>query len=289
MGQVEVPTNIRLRLVHAYLQMLADELGVDILHVKGESVHPELQPGPRMSLDVDIIVRPSQVDLIVRELKARGWEKMTGFEEGSAFSHAMNLRHDLGLVDLHRQWPGFEIDPSEAFEKLWKARETQEIAEVACAVPGLKWQRLILLLHYGRSGGQRLADFERNWVELSEPERQEIRALAQGFRASVALAAATGDLEKYRSDPSYRLWRYFARGQGSRTEEWLGRWSAARGAREKLRVARGFVMVNHDLLRVELGHEPDAAEIRAAYVKRVTTAINDVKTMARRVRRKGRS
>lgn len=51
-----------------------------------------------MSFDVDALVRPADVSRLLKALGDLGWEKLTGFEEGSAFGHAMNLRHDLGLI-----------------------------------------------------------------------------------------------------------------------------------------------------------------------------------------------
>lgn len=282
---VEVPGYVRLELVHAYLQNVADSCGADILHIKGAAIHPELVDGRRGSLDVDILVRPAHLQLLLGELSGRGWERVTGFEEGSAFGHAMNLSHPLGMVDLHRKWPGFDIRPGAAFDLLWQERTTQEIAGVACSTPSLEAQRLILLLHYGRSGGQRAGDLERAWTTADASTRESLVALAQRFDAHLALAAATGDLDSYRSDPGYRLWRYFSRGTGGRFEEWWGRWNAAQGPLAKARVARGFLLVNEDLLRSQLDHEPTTRDYVAAYGIRVSHAAQDLRALAARRRK----
>ncbi|STD71271.1 Uncharacterised protein [Dermacoccus nishinomiyaensis] len=278
-----VPSHVRLELVHAYMQIVADACGADILHVKGAAIHPELSDGRRGSLDVDILVRPDHVDLLLAEMQERGWKRVTGFEEGSAFGHAMNLSHPLGMVDLHRKWPGFEVSPEDAFEALWAEREQHDIADVACTVPSLPAQRLILLLHYGRSGGQRAGDLERGWNEADGATREALVALSHRFRADLALAAATGNLDAYRSDPGYRLWHYFSRGTGGRFEEWWGRWNAAQGAGEKARVIRAFLIVNDDLLRAQLGREPSTRDYVDAYLERLRHAGDDVRRLVTRV------
>lgn len=237
--------------------------------------------GFKDSLDVDVLVRPAHVQRMIDALFSRGWERMTGFTEGSAFGHAMNLRHDLGLVDLHRWWPGFEISPEAAFDLLWSRREIASIASVRCNVPSAADQRLILLLHFARSGGARVDDKDATWTAATEDERQAVRDLARHFDSGLALAAATGELEAYRDQRSYRLWRYFSRGDGGRLEEWVGRYLAARGPRQKALVVRGFLQVNHDLLAFELGREPERADYRHAYVERLRTAAQDVRDMLR--------
>lgn len=274
---VDVRIPVRNQLVHAYVQLVANSVGVDLLHLKGSAVHPSIHASERQSLDVDVLVRPAHVDRFIGALQDLGWQRMTGFTEGSAFGHAMNLRHDLGLIDLHRRWPGFEISPEDAFDLLWDRRETAQIANVACVVPSVADQRLILLLHFARSGGARADDKEATWTGASREERQRVRDLAGQFDAGLALAAATGELEDFKDERSYRLWRYFSRGHGSRIEEWTGRYQAATGLREKSAVLRGFMAVNHDLLAFELGHEPNRADYLQAYAHRLATAASDVR------------
>lgn len=140
----QIDRQVLVTLAHGYVQLLADEYGVDILHLKGRAVDERLwqrsasgEPGPRHSLDVDVLVRPAHVDRFVAALLAHDWHKVTGFVEGSAFAHAMNLRHRyLGNVDLHRWWPGFGVSAQEAFDRLWDEHlATREIANVRCTVP----------------------------------------------------------------------------------------------------------------------------------------------------------
>lgn len=284
----DVPLATRVALVHGYLQLVANEHGCDILHLKGAAVHPALRGAEvRVSFDVDVLVRPTHVEKLLGALHDLGWRKLSGFEEGSAFGHATNLRHALGLIDLHRSWPGFEMQPSAAFDALWAERDVTDIADVSCAVPSLDDQRLILLLHHARSGGLRDDDLARAWTNTDSSTRGRVRARAGQLRGELALAAATGELERFRGRREYRLWRYFSRGDDSRWEEWRGRFQAADGRREKLRVLRGLVRVNHDLLTSELGHDPNTREYAEAYRHRVHVAVLDAARAVRAIVSRG--
>lgn len=292
----QIDRQVLVTLAHGYVQLLADEYGVDILHLKGRAVDERLwqrsasgEPGPRHSLDVDVLVRPAHVDRFVAALLAHDWHKVTGFVEGSAFAHAMNLRHRyLGNVDLHRWWPGFGLSAQEAFDRLWDEHlATREIANVRCTVPDLAMQRLVLLLHAGRTGGVAHADYDACWRTASVEERAEVRALAEQFDAQIAFAAAIGELEEHRGKPEYLLWRHFSRGSQNRWDEWAGRWRAARGLRGKARVVRGFVSINADLMRERIGHEPTTRDYVAEYGLRVRSAAVDVARSVRRRRPTG--
>ncbi|WP_052947008.1 nucleotidyltransferase family protein [Dermacoccus sp. PE3] len=284
---VDVPDRVRLELLHGYVQLVAERHGVRLLHLKGAAVHEGLRRGHGTSFDVDVLVHPDDVAPFLDALSTLGWERLTGFEEGSAFGHATNMRHELGLIDLHRHWPGFEVSPVEAFETLWSRHEEMSIAEVPCPVPSLDDQRLILLLHHARSGSGSTRDLEAGWADSDEATRRRIRDLAKQFDAELALAAALGQLENFRSRPGYALWRYFVRGEQSRWEEWWGRYEAATGVRAKMLVLRGLVSVNADLLRFDLGREPTTREYAHAYRLRLRTAVGDLVSSARRRRKQG--
>ncbi|GAB3578035.1 nucleotidyltransferase family protein [Calidifontibacter terrae] len=283
----DVPLQVRVELTHGYLQHVADEVGADVLHVKGKSVHPLLSeagdPRNRLSVDVDVLVRPAHVGRLVARLEELQWQRVTGFAEGSAFGHAMNLRHHhLGLLDLHRRWPGFGLPPATAFDRLWEHRETQEIAHVSCPVPSLTDQRIVLLLHFARTGSERQADFVTSWVNAGPADRSAVRRRVGQLDAEVSFAAAVDELDEFRDRPDYVLWRHFSEGSVNRWDEWHGRWSAARGIREKGAVARGFLAVNPDLLREKVGGEPTRADYLRAYADRLVTAVGNLRQGVRR-------
>lgn len=58
-------------------------------------------------------------------------------------------------------------------------------------------------------------DVRTSWDQASPKERSEIRELAKSLDAEVALAAATGEIDKYRRRPEYDLWRMYSEGRST--------------------------------------------------------------------------
>jgi len=279
---VDVPLPVRVELAHAAVQALADEAGVDVLHIKGPAVHPGLRAHTDAATDVDVIVRPSGVDALMAILAAHGWRIETTFDAGSAFDHAANLFHESwGMLDVHRHYPGMDRDPAHAFDRLWSSRDSVELGHLACAVPEPLAQSLVLLLHSARTphpGGDH-PDLAPNWTDRTPQDRELIRALAADTGATVALAAATGHLDEYRGDPEAAVWEVFAHG-GDRLDEWTARFRAARGPRAKVSVAWRSLRVNRYYLGLKLGHTPTRPEVAVESVRRVGAG---VKALAGRV------
>lgn len=284
----DVPLPVRVELAHAAVQVLAEQAGVDVLHIKGPAVQPGLRTATGTGTDVDVIVRPSGVDALLAALAAHGWRVETGFETGSAFDHAANFFHDSwGLLDVHRHYPGMDRDPEHAFERLWGSRGSIELAHVRCAVPEPIAQSLVLLLHAARTPrpGRVHPDIAPNWTDRSPQDRDRIRALAADTGSTVALAAATGDLDRYQGDPEAAVWEVFVHG-GDRLDEWGARFRAARGPRAKASVAVRSLRVNRYYLGQRLGHDPTRGEVVAEFFRRIATAGREVVTHATRLVRR---
>lgn len=302
MSQTSVPMDLRLRLCHGVFQVLAGRAGIDLLHVKGPAVADELLARrldadgndlggrvARHSSDVDLLVRPSQVGRFLEAIGQHGWQRKTSFETGSAFGHALNVYHPrLGNADVHRFFPGIGLDPDQAFDALWADRGQQPLGHIDCPVPSIAAQRLLLLLHAGRSGGQLHPDHELCWGNASDAEQAEVRQLAGQFQARVGLAAAIGELDRHLDDPQYLLWRHFANETTSgRFDEWRARLRAARTWRAKARVVRGFFVINRDFVAMQVGHEPSRRELLRAYGHRFDTMVGELRAAVKsRVRRK---
>lgn len=289
--------SIRIRLAHATLQRIADGSGIDILHIKGPTVDPSLwrvvsdQDGERAvartSSDADVLVRPSHVGRFLAGATEHGWIQQTSFEGGSAFGHAMGLYHPkLGSCDVHRYFPGIDIDTEAAFDLLWHDHHTVTLGHVECHVPTVACQRLLLLLHAARTGGHSHPDVEACWNRATPAEREDVLALARAGNAEVPLAAALGTLEDYRHDPRYRLWRHFSSNEDSRLGEWRGRFEAARSIRDKLRVIQGFLKLNKEIVAIQLGHAPSRTELARAHWKRITKLAGDLKNSIHPIRRR---
>ena len=278
-----VPVHLLAHLMHAFLQKVADDNGVDLLHVKGPALHDELLqrgpdgPLPRHSTDADVMVRPADAERFLRCLVEAGGEQRSGFDTGSPFDHAANIWSDhLGHADVHRFFPGIDMRPDRAFESMWERRDYRMIGAQPCATPNLEDQRLIVLLHAARSGGERQADKVRAWDDASDEVRASLLARAEHLQARVGLSAALGSLDEHRAHPSYLLWDQFSRHpEHTRTEEWIARWSAARTPRERLSVLRRAFRVNTDRLAMDLGRQPTPAEVRAATRLRYRRALGE--------------
>jgi len=281
-GEVErtAPIAARVHLAHAVVQKLADDRGIDLLHLKGPAVLPGLRPEGRHSSDVDVLVRPSHLSRLVEALESIGWEQRTDFTTGSVFAHAANWWHDdWGWVDVHVSWPGVTLDPEQAFDVLGREGQVRAIAHRDCPVPGLIAQRLILVLHSARSGGA--VDVDLAWQQAPTADQDAVRRLAGELGAEVALAAGIGELELHRGAPTYALWHHFLHG-GSRWDEWRARLAAAQGARAKAHLLTSAMRVNRDHLRMELGRPPTPQEVRSRQLLRVRRAATE---LAERVRR----
>src|SRR6478736_287123 len=116
--EVAVPLEVRLRFGRAAVQVVADRIGVDVLHIKGDAVDPSLR-ATRTGTDVDILVRPADVSRVDRAIRREGWVLYSTFMYGSPFGHAQTYLHDSwGYLDLHRAFPGIRLDPAAAFDIL---------------------------------------------------------------------------------------------------------------------------------------------------------------------------
>ena len=275
-GHLPVMVAARTHLAHAALQALAEDCGADVLHVKGAAVSPELGRPRMSSTDADVLLRPDHVDLYIGTLLGHGWQQLTTFTSGSAFHHAANFYHESwGNIDLHRTFPG--LTAPDSFTALWEERQVQDIAGVGCAVPSLTAQRLILILHLARNGRRTEdPDYVRAWDSVSWEEKVRIRTLVHRLGAETGFAAALGDLDQYRDDPTHDLWEVFSTGNKSRLAEWAGRYKAASGPLGKLKVVLQAPLVNTDHLAIELSHPPTKREVAAEFFSRLGEAAQEL-------------
>lgn len=262
-----VPLRVRLRFGRAALQVVADEIGADVLHIKGNAADPSLRPSEASGTDVDILVRPAHVAPLDRALRARGWRVYSTFVYGSPFGHAQTYLHDAwGYLDLHRWFPGIRTTPEIAFERMWADGEQVDFAGVDCRVPSIAAQATLLVLNSARGGGDG-ADLALSWTDAAPDRRAAVEELVEQLDAHVAFAAATGELDRHRGEPDYRLWKVVSEG-GTRSEEWWARIRSAPSLGEALRIAARAPLVNVEHLSIELGRAPTRGEVAAAFFGR---------------------
>ena len=288
-----MPVAVGVQLGCAALQVVADDAGVDLLHIKGPSVHLELlatlpwvdpvtgSPGrqgvARRSIDIDVLVRPSHVDRLFAAMAAHRWVLAYRFEDGSAFEHASTwLREGLAAADVHRTFPGFGIDHEVAFDRLWADRQAMDIGGYLCEVPSLTAQRLSLILHATRGGDLGGGDIHRAWTLATPHDRAEVDALAAELGATVALAAGTGRLDQHRDAREYDLWRVLSTGNHSRIALWKARVRAQPTAWGRVRTAVKLAGPKPGRLRHVLGRDPTPIEVGRAWGKDVLTVAAEV-------------
>ena len=279
---VAIPFRVRLHLGRAAVQVIARRAGADLLHIKGDAVDESLRPLPRTGLDNDVLVRPSHVPAFDAALRRTGWLVYSTFANGSPFGHAQTYLHDTwGYLDVHRLFPGIGKDPSDAFTALWADRTYIDFAGVACAVPQVDAHAAILMLNAARSPGTARRDVAGVWKGASTDTRERIERWIDALDARVAFAAALGQLELYRDDRSYLLWKVVSEG-GSRIQEWHGRVRAARTWRARLGVLIRAPRVNTDHLAHTLGRSPNRRDIVREFFARAVRGLWEAMPARRR-------
>jgi len=258
----------------AGVQIMANRIGVRLLHIKGAMTDPAL--GPRIEgTDVDVMVDPADIPRLHRALLAGSWTVYSTFRNNSSFEHAQTYFHpDWGHLDLHRRFPGIRIADDRAFALLWAGHGVSSAAGVPCAVPSFAAQAVLLTLNAARAAFPGSAA-ERIWDALDGPARKDCLALVERLDAQVAFAAARGDLERYAHRREYLLWKVTSQG-GTRTQDWLGRVRAAPTLGARARLVLRAPLVNTERLGHKLGHAPGAAEIAREFVVRTSRGAREL-------------
>jgi Uncharacterised nucleotidyltransferase len=303
-----MPVSVAIRFTHASLQVLAEDHGIHLLHIKGPAVddallevreanvsttdgavQSEAEPPARAahtvarrSIDADVLVRPAHLDRLLTVMHEHRWTMKYRFEDGSAFEHAATLTHPfLAPVDVHRHFPGIDSDPEAAFTRLWRDRHTVELGGKPCPVPSLTAQRLILILHSTRAGQLAHPDVRRSWTAATEDDRDAVRRLAADLGAEVALAAGTGRLDEFSDARGYALWLALSTGERSLVRMWVARVKAAPNRRAALRTAGRLLVPNPRRLEATLGRAPTGREITGAYWRRARRGGRELCTLLR--------
>jgi len=275
-SEVSVPLGVRLMLGRAAVQTIAQRAGVDLLHIKGNAVDPELRESTAIGSDIDFLVEPAGVEPLDRELRRHGWRVYSTFTWGSPFGHAQTYTHEVwGYADLHRCFPGIRTDASSAYALLSSRSYMVEFGGTPCRVPGVVEQAAILVLNAARGGGGGV-DLRRVWRDAAPDRRREIEEVIDALDARVAFSAATGDLEAYRHERDYRLWKVISEG-GSRSAEWWARVRAAPTFGQALRIIGRVPLVNVENLSHRLGRQASRGEIFVEFFARPARAVGDMR------------
>lgn len=271
-----IPLSVRIELCRAGLQVIAAGLGIRVLHIKGAMLDARIRPDAREGSDVDVIVDPHRVVDLHRALLTHGWTVYSTFDEGSPFGHAQTYWHpDWGYIDLHRRFPGVGLTDAAAFDVLARDASVGTAAARDLAVPGLAAQSALFILNAAR-GAQHDRDaaleFRRG---LPVEQLLDVDRILRELQAEVAASVVTGELENWRGNRDYLLWRSIVEG-GSRAQEWWGRMRAARSPGDAMRVMLRAPRVNRSRLAHQLGRTPTWRDMAVAVACRGGMALREL-------------
>lgn len=139
---------------HAMVQRVADSVGVRAFFIKGPASVIQGLRMPRTSGDVDVLVRPEQLEAMLECLRKRGWRPRPVDPDTKAFPrHSVTLYHaDWPCnIDVHFRFPGMEEALSACFDVMWANTEDVELAGQNVKVSSRALGTLILALHALRS------------------------------------------------------------------------------------------------------------------------------------------
>jgi glycosyltransferase involved in cell wall biosynthesis len=275
--QSSVPLKVRVQLGHAAVQHIAGQQGIDLLHIKGSALDPRLASPGRYSTDADVLVRPDHIERLLAACALAGYRTQARFPTSSPFEHSTTLWHHLwGYVDVHRHYPGIGLPPDVAFDRLWSERATRQICGIDCPTPSLAAQVAILVMHAGRNppGGQSDGDVAHAWRGADEDLQQSVGRWVDEFKAQVAFAAGTGQLEQLPPSPERELWSAVTR--PGRLHEWRARIAAAPNLRSRAVLVARSPLVNTDHLATRLGRHPSRRDIAVEFVDRLRRALDEL-------------
>lgn len=208
-------------LATALVDFVAATAGLQVLFIKGPAATIMGLRGPHVSADVDVLVRPEDLDRMVELLGGRGWlERPFGAAPVRHYSHSRTLYHPQWNcdIDVHDRFPGMEASPEKGFETLWRDRQYLVMAARRVAVPSIPAAVIFQALHSLRaiSVPRHRDEFIGLLQRVDVTMHQHIMDLSAELEATAALKPFLDELGI--ADVPVR--------QGTVSEEWRHRTSA---------------------------------------------------------------
>lgn len=136
-------------LVYALISNVAASEGIDILFIKGPTLHAQGLRVREHSGDVDCWVRPGDDRKLAGAMEAWGWTPLFLPFTGTTVTHSLTLvAGEWGCaVDVHTSFPGIGLPPTEAFEALYAGSEMRLFAGAMARTPRVPEHAVIAALH----------------------------------------------------------------------------------------------------------------------------------------------
>ncbi|MET3949196.1 nucleotidyltransferase family protein [Arthrobacter sp. UYEF36] len=186
-------------LATALVDYVAASAGLQALFIKGPGATMMGLRENHVSADVDVLVRPDDLDKMVELLGGRGWlERPSGVSVVRRYSHSRTLYHPQWNcdIDVHDRFPGMEAPPDGAFYTLWRDRQLLVMATRSVPVPSIPAAVIFQALHSLRAMDdarhQREYSGLLQWVDASK--HRDIVDLSVELQATAALKPLLSDL-----------------------------------------------------------------------------------------------
>jgi hypothetical protein len=213
-------------LATALVDYVAASADLQVLFIKGPAATMMGLRENHVSADVDVLVRPEDLDRIVELLGARGWlERPSGVSVVRRYSHSRTLYHPQWNcdIDVHDRFPGIEASPGRAFDTLWLGRQYLVMAAKSVAVPSVPAAVIFQALHSLRAMDELRHQLEYSGLleRVDSSMHQDVLDLAVELKATAALQPLLDDLGvaalPFRHDSVSEEWRHRTSVQGTAT------------------------------------------------------------------------
>ena len=186
-------------LATALVDYVAASAGLPVLFIKGPCATMMGLRENHVSADVDVLVRPEQLNKMVELLAARGWlERPTGVAVVRRYLHSRTLYHPQWNcdVDVHDRFPGMDAPPGSAFETLWRDRQYLVVATRSVPAPSVPAAVIFQALHSLRAMDEPRHEREYSGLlqRVDSTLHQEIVDLSVQLKATAALKPLLDDL-----------------------------------------------------------------------------------------------
>ena len=136
-------------LVYALVARVAAEQGIDVMFIKGPTLHAQGLREREHSGDVDCLVLPGEDLALARAMEEWGWRSVVTPLTGTGVSHSLTLSApDWGCaIDVHTRFPGIALEPAAAFDLIRRRGEDRRFAGTTVRTPSRAEHAVIAALH----------------------------------------------------------------------------------------------------------------------------------------------
>ncbi|PVE97113.1 nucleotidyltransferase family protein [Microbacterium sp. TPD7012] len=142
-------TSFTHELVYALLQNVASKAGIELVFIKGPTLHAQGLREREHSGDVDCWVSPGDDVRLADAMRPWGWTPLMLPFTGTTITHSLTLvPGEWGCaVDVHTSFPGMRSRPADAFRSLLEDSQPRSFAGVRALTPSREAHAVLSALH----------------------------------------------------------------------------------------------------------------------------------------------